>query len=360
MAMPKGATVGGGGTLSIQLGTWSGTNFSNAASAAVDVTVEETDTLQTLAQKINSANSGVSASVLMDGGQERLMLRSSATGAAAGFKIDTAGDPALERFSISNNTATEGSASGMFISQSALDASYKLNGIALTSASNKISSVLPGVDLTLNQVTSTPVELTIENDLDAVQGRIKAVVDAYNTLNRTLSEATKYDAGSKTGGLLQADSLTLSMQMALRSMMSSQTAGSSAFKLLSEVGISRQTDGSYSIDSKKMKAATENLSELRKFFTADNDNPTTNGFALKIRDFARGLVSADGRITNRTSGIQTAIQKNSKDQDRVNERAERVEANLRRQYSALDTKMSQMGGLSAYVSSQIAQWNKSS
>ncbi len=361
VGVTAGSNVGGsGGTMSIRLGTWTGTNFSPAASGPVSVNVEPADTMSSLASKINSANAGVTASVVMDGGKERLMVRSTATGAVSGFRIDTAGDPSLEMFGVTNNTAPSASATGMFISQSALDANYKLNGVSLTASNNKITDALPGVNLTLSQVTTTPVEITVENDLEAVKGKIKAVVDAYNTLNQTLADATKYDAGSKTAGPLQADSLTLSMQMALRSMMSSQSTGSSAYKLLSEVGISRKTDGSYSIDSKKMNDATANLTELRKFFTADNGNSSTNGFALKIRDFARGLVASDGRITNRTAGIQTSIKKNSEDQARVNQRAERVEENLRKQYTALDSKMSQMGGLSSYVSSQIAQWNKSS
>lgn len=361
MAVTAGSKVGGtGGSISIQLGSWSGSTFTAGSAAAVGITVETTDTMSDVASKINAANAGVSASVVLDGGKERLMVRSSTTGAAAGFKINTAGDPSLEMFSVKNNSATSGSDTGMFISQSALDANYKLNGVTLTASSNKITDALPGVNLTLSQITTTPVEVTIENDLEAVSKKIKAVVDAYNTLNKTLVDATKYDAGTKTAGALQADSLTLSMQTALRSMMSSQSSGSSSFKLLSDVGIQRQTDGSYSINSSKMSAATANLAELKKIFTTDNSNSSTNGFALKIRDFARGLVSSDGRVTNRTAGIQTAIQKNSKDQDRVNERADRVEANLRKQYTALDSKMSQMGGLSSYVSSQIAQWNKSS
>ena len=109
-----------------------------------------------------------------------------------------------------------------------------------------------------------------------------------------------------------------------------------------------------------MNTALSNITELKKLFTTNNSDTATNGFGLKIRDFSRGLVAFDGRVTNRATGIQTSITKNTTEQDRVNERAERVEASLRRQYSALDSKMSQMSGLSSYVSSQIAQWNKSS
>jgi flagellar hook-associated protein 2 len=175
-----------------------------------------------------------------------------------------------------------------------------------------------------------------------------------------LADATKYDAATKKGSIMQGDSMTLSLQSALRSMMGSSSSGSTSYKTLSAVGVERQTDGSLKINATKMTAALANLSELKKLFTTDTSDSSTTGFALKVRDFSRGLVAFDGRVTSRATGIQTSISKNSADQARVSERADRVESALRKQYSALDTKMSQMNGLSSYVTSQIAQWNKSS
>jgi flagellar hook-associated protein 2 len=104
----------------------------------------------------------------------------------------------------------------------------------------------------------------------------------------------------------------------------------------------------------------QNMPNLQNLFTTDNGNATTNGFGLKIRDFARGLISATGTITTKSTAIQGSITRNSQDQDRINERAARVEVQLRRQYSALDAQMAQMQGLSSYVTAQLAQWNKTS
>ena len=359
-AMSSTATLSAG-TLTFKTGTWSGATpsftASSATSTAVDVTA--TDTLSTLADKINAAGAGVTASVLQDGSQQRLMLRSSATGLASGFEVATT-DPGLAQFKMTDGAATTAGAGGMYISQTALDANVKINGVGVTSTTNKITNALPGVTLTLGEVTAKPVELTIENDLDAVKAKIQTMVDAYNTLNNTIGDSTRYDATTKRGAALQGDSMTLSLQTAMRSMLSSTSVGSTSYKTLSDAGIERQTDGSLKLNSSKINAALANMTELKKLFTTDNGKPETNGFALKIRDFSRGLVSFDGRVTNRSAGIQTSISKNSADQDRVNERADRVEASLRKQYSALDTRMAQMNGLSSYVSSQIAQWNKSS
>jgi flagellar hook-associated protein 2 len=250
-------------------------------------------------------------------------------------------------------------ASGMFLSQTALDAKVKLNGVEVLSASNKLTDVITGVTLQVAQLTTSPVEITIENDLDAVKKNIQTFVDTYNALNQTLSDVTKYDATSKKGGLLQGDAVTVGLQTSLRAMMGSTSAGST-FSRLSEIGLERQTDGSLKLNSTKLSTAMSDLTNLKKLFTTDNSDTATNGFGIKVRDFARGLVAADGRVSNKTTALQGSIKRNTSDQDRVNERASRVETDLRRQYTALDAQMAQLNGLSSYVTAQLAQWNKSS
>jgi flagellar hook-associated protein 2 len=65
-------------------------------------------------------------------------------------------------------------------------------------------------------------------------------------------------------------------------------------------------------------------------------------------------------VTNKSTSIQGAIKRNATEQEKVNDRASRIEKQLRQQYSALDVKMAQMGSLGSYVTAQLAQWNKTS
>ena len=360
-----GDAVGATGTLTIQLGSWAGaTNaleFSASVTPSVDVSIDAADTTATIASKINAANAGVTATVLRDGANERLVIRSSATGEAGGFSVTSAGDAGLAQFEVKGTIDSTNSApaSGMYMSQVAQNAQVKINGVSVSSASNKMTDVVPGVTLQLSQVTTTPVEITIENDLTAIQKNIQSFVDAYNAMSQTLAGATKYDATSKTGGPLQGDSTTLGLQSALRSILGSSSEGST-FSRLSDIGLERQTDGTLKVNATKLTTALGDLDNLKTLFTKNNNDAVTNGFGLKVRDFARGLVAFDGRVSNKTTALQGAISRNSKDQDRVNDRATRVEADLRRQYGALDTQMAKWNGLSSYVNAQLAQWNKTS
>ncbi len=360
-----GDPVGSAGTLTIQLGNWTGASsalgFSAAASASVAVSIIATDTTTTIASKINAANAGVTATVLRDGANERLVLRSSTSGESGGFSVTAAGGGGLAQFEVTGTIDSTNStpAAGMFMSQVAQNAQVKINGVSVSSASNKMSEVVPGVTLQLSQVTAAPVEITIENDLTAIQKNIQNFVDAYNAMSQTLTSATKYDASTKIGGPLQGDATTLGLQSALRSILGSGSTGST-YSRLSDVGLERQTDGTLKVNATKLTAALGDLDNLKTLFTKNNNDVATNGFGLKLRDFARGLVAFDGRVSNKTTALQGAISRNTKDQSGVNERATRVEADLRRQYGALDTQMAKWNGLSSYVNAQLAQWNKTS
>jgi len=51
------------------------------------------------------------------------------------------------------------------------------------------------------------------------------------------------------------------------------------------------------------------------------------------------------------------LQRNTKDQARVNEKAASTEAALNRRYSALDAQLANLNGLNAYIAQQVTAWN---
>lgn len=360
MNVAKDATLGtasDSGTLTISLGSWASGSFVGAG-GSVDVAINGDDTLTAIAGKINAANAGVTATVLRTGSQERLVFQSKTTGEEAGFQIASAGFAGLDSLSFTSLTNPAQSSAGMELGQTALNAKATLNGVAIESASNTLADTIPGLTLKLQQVTTAPVDITVEQDQEAIKAKIQAFADAYTALNKTLADATKYVQGG-TSGPLQGDATTVGIQRVLSNILSSSSAGST-FSRLSEVGLERQKDGSLKLDSTKLTAAMQDMGNLQKLFAANNGNAATNGFGLKIRDFARGLIAADGTVTNRSSALQGSISRNSKEQDKVNDRAGRVEKQLRQQYSALDTRLASMQSLGDYVTAQLAQWNKSS
>lgn len=349
------------GTLSIQLGTWAGATF-KGSSTTMDIGVAVGDTFAQIAAKVNAAfsgsSSGVVATVETSAGEDRLKFSyRGVVGEATGFRITNVGAD-LSKFALDGKVAVADIGS----SQMGLDAKVKVNGVDMAFASNNLVDITPGVTLKLNQVGSA--DITVEADKDAIQAKIQALADSYSALNKTLADSTKYVAGGKSG-VLQGDSTTVGLQSLLRRVISSDSVGSTLSKL-SQAGLQQQTDGSLKliVDVQaagrvdNLKSAMGDMANLQKLFTTDNSNSATNGFALKLRDLAKGMLS--GTVTNKTTTLQGSISRNEKDQERVSARASMVEAQLRRQYSALDAQMAKMTGLSSYVTAQLAQWNKTS
>jgi flagellar hook-associated protein 2 len=343
------------GTLSIDLGSWATGSFVASASP-VSVSINGTDTLSTAAVKINAANAGVTATVLRSAGQERLVFQSSSTGAAAGFRIAAAGFAGLDSLSLTGLSNPAQSASGMVLGQSGLNASVSLNGVVIDAATNTLSNVVPGLTLQLQQVTTAPVQITVAQDQSAIQKNIQTLADAYSALSKTLANATRYVPGGASGPL-QGDSTTVGLQNLMRSIVGSSSTGST-YSRLSEVGLEQQSDGSLKLNTAKLTTALSNVSNLKNLFATDNSSSATNGFGLKLRDFSRGLVKYDGTVVTKSTALQGAISRNGAEQDRVTQRATRVESQLRKQYSDLDGQMAKMNALGSYVTAQLAQWNK--
>ncbi len=368
-ALTPGA-MPGAGTLTLRLGTWSagGATFTAGTASSVDVSIEATDTLATIASKINGTNSGVVATVFNDGTNQRLLLQSKNTGAAAGFRLQSA-DPALAGlvFDPENKPGTGMASVGIPV-QYGQDAQARINGLAVTSATNTLTDNIPGVTIKLLATTTTnyglpgevkaPLTMSISEDVTPAVKNVSDFVTAYNSLNKTLTDLTKYVAATKTAGLFQGDSSVVGLQNVLRNMLGSISTGG-PYQRLSDVGLERQLDGSLTINTAKLSTAANNGTGLQQLFTSNNGNPLSNGFALKFGDLGRGVLASGGAVVNKAAALQNALDRNTREQTKVNDRAALVEARLRKQYGALDAQMGKLSALDAYVAQQVTLWNKS-
>lgn len=359
--LPVGGTLGAG-TLRLELGKWSvsPSSFTPGSGTPVEVSILASDTVNDIASKINGANAGVTASVLKDASGERLLLRGKNTGEDAGFRLSVLEGADTNPASAGNTDASGLSrlVNGATVSQYASNAKATVNGIPVTSATNTFADTISGVTFSALQVSTAPVSITVAKDSSSVQKNIQDFVSAYNAINDTLNEATKYDAAQKSAGLLQGDSTAIALQNTLRAAVQSISSASSSFKQLSDIGISQIRGGDLQIDSTKLSSAIDNVDELKKFFRS-TDTGSASGVAVKIKSVTTSLLSVDGYFTTKDATLQLALKRNTSDQSEVTDRATKLEAQLNAKYSALDAKMSSLNALNAYIGQQVTTWNKS-
>jgi flagellar hook-associated protein 2 len=344
----------GNGLLTLQQGSWSAAGvFVAGGGVPVTITIDSSaNTLAAIAGKINSSGGGVQAMVVQAAEGERLVLRSTQMGAASGFNV-----------SLSSTSDGQGQGGGVSApygdlsftaptaAQQAQDARFLVDGLEFATTSNTVTDALPGVSLQLTQVTTTPVEIKLTQDKEAVKKSIQALVDAYNTVNSTLANALKYNPDTKAAAPLQGDSAAVGLQNAMRGLMRSELAGQ-PFERLQDLGISLQLSGSLSVNSTKLDAALTKPAEIKQFFSSTTTGQP-RGFGLQLADFISGALSSEGRVTVRTEALQAAIKRNGTDQERVNARAERVQARLYEVYNAMDSKVGKLNATSSYVMQQL-------
>jgi flagellar hook-associated protein 2 len=357
----------GAGTLTIDIGSWDlpPMNFlPEVGRAPVQVTVDGSDTLSTLRDKINGAGAGVTASIVTDASGARLALRATDTGESKAFRIgvwDNDGGPANDGAGLSRFGFDP--ASGLADMEQKVpgeDARATVNGIEVVSSSNELTSVIEGITLRLRKENFGSADIAVANDRDAVKTAVQGFAEAFNTLAKALAEQTKYDAASKTGGPLQGDSAATGLQRQLRALVAAGSGASSVFGRLSDVGLTMQRDGTLSVDTAKLDSATANLGELKKAFSnSDTGNTANDGFARRFSALATQVLGIDGSLTTRAEGLRERLSKNSEDQDKLEDRVERFRERLVRQYTAMDANLARLNSLSSYMEQQLASLNKS-
>ena len=360
-AWPATASVVGSGTLRIELGSWGAgqTAFTaNPDKIAVNVTIAPTDTLAQVRDKVNAAKAGVMATIVSDAAGSRLVMSSSDSGEKNAFRVTATDDDGnnsdaagLSALSFDPSTAIN----NMTQTQSAANALATVNGLSISSASNTLSTVLQGVTLNLNKTSATPISVNIASDNTSIQKSITDFATAYNSLNSYLAEQTKYDSATKTAGLLQGDSGTNALRSMMRQMIGATGTAVSSFTRLAQVGLQPQGDGSLLVDSAKLTAATANLTDLKTLFASkDLIDPKKNGFATSLQTWGDSVLKFDGSLTTRSDSFKRQIDTNSKSQDAFNNRLALIESRMRKQYTALDTKMATLTALSSYVTQQFS------
>jgi flagellar hook-associated protein 2 len=208
-------------------------------------------TLKGVCDAINNASAGVTATIINDGSSTpyKLLIAANDTGTANSFTI--------------TDSLSGGRALSLTESQASKDAQFTLNGVSISKSSNTISDVIGGVTFTLKSPTTSPVTLNVEKDAESVVSAIKDIVTAYNTVNSFFSSQFKYNATTKSSGVLAGDASLRSVQSNLQNQFMQLV--SNRFTNLSvggQVGLDFSRDGSLSIDETKLRDA------LSKDYTA--------------------------------------------------------------------------------------------
>lgn len=244
----------------------------------IDLT--STDTLNSLADKINAANVGVSASIVkvtISGADKyRLVLTSSKTGTDNAIVMNNVTAGTLESLGIK-----DASSNYTNVLSAAANATFTLNGVAYERSTNTVDDVVPGLTITLKkQGAGAATQFTVGLDADKVVEAVKGWLDSVNSTQDLLKRVSDYNPDTKQAGILSGESLVRNQQRMIRSSISNVVAGLPAdMNRLSQVGINTGSWGTADygkvvIDEAKFKEMLIKDAEgVARLFGALRNNP---------------------------------------------------------------------------------------
>lgn len=232
------------GRLTLDFGSWHGDDFSaNPDRDSLTLTLSAGTSLSGLAETLNRLP-GVIAQILDKGDGTVSLGILSETGAANALRITTEATGtehlALDVFDTTNSNGTRQI-------QAAQDAEFSVNGITLTRASNTVSGILPGLDITLKAPVSGT--LTIGRDADAARANIQTLVEGLNDTLDTLRRLTGNGSGEGQAGELAGDRNLQSLETALRRLIAQPLDGFADRPVsLADLGIATERTGRLRFD----------------------------------------------------------------------------------------------------------------
>ncbi|MBI1749432.1 MAG: flagellar filament capping protein FliD [Acidobacteria bacterium] len=306
-ALTDSSTTFTTGSFTLQVGTGTPTT----------ITVDATNnTLDGLATAINNLSLGVTASVITDANGARLSVVSSTSGAAADLTIAS---------NTTGLTFTKGS--------TGTNASLTVDGAPISSATNTVSTVIPGVTLSLIAAApASPVTLTVKPDTAKAKEAINDFVTAYNALTQAITTQFTYNTTTKTSGPLAGESALRIVQQELYTDVAYSITGNNGYVSLSTIGVNMNNDGTLTVDSTKLDGAlATNFTDVKNLLQT-----ATTGFAV---NFASSLTN----LTDSTNGpLNIALKGYADSQTMLADSILNFDANLETRRKALTEKFSRV------------------
>lgn len=352
------AAFAGGATSAVEAGTLT---ISSQSGASYAVDVPSGSTLQSVRDAINSKYqaSGVNANIVTDSFGSRLVVGSTKTGAGNDLSLSGIASLTADGTALMANPPTAASSGSLSL---ATDAKFEIDGLAMTSPTNKLDNAVTGLSMTLVAPTATAVTVTVATNADGLKASIQKFVDAYNAIAKAVTSLTKptTDAdGKSVPAALAGDAMPRALLEAIRGPLS-QTGAGDKLTVLSQLGITtNQTTGALDFDSAKFSTAlnTKQLGgEVQTLFTGENGLMERMQKAIKpyteLKTDAGGK-PIDNILTARTKNLTVIQKKLAADQEALDRRIETLTKVLTKKYNDMDTLVGKLKATANNITSMF-------
>ena len=321
---------------------------------AATITVSASMSISQLAAAINAhADSPAAASVVQTSpGVYRLVLTGKDTGSTNAFTVTDAltGGSGLTLTDTDGDGVSGDSAADN--SQTAIDAAFTVNGLAVTSASNTVTDVVPGVTLSLlKKDPAATATVKVTQNTTAAKDLIKKFITAYNDLTTfAKDQATAAVAGKASIG---RDPLLRGLRDALRNATSDEFVGGTLTRL-AEIGIGFDISGKMTLDEDLFEdRLADSATDMQLLLSgSDGTGGAFGDMAARVDEYTQ----TGGLISSTRERIDETIRGLNRRMDSMSAQLEIRRMSLQREYIAADLAMTRLKAQSSSLSSMGGQY----
>ena len=316
------------------------------------ITAPEGTRLFGLAQRINAdtdAGTRVRATVLQGALGDRILLSHRETG--AGVTIGVSATNGLE--ALAQSFAAEGYESD---TGEGKNATYKLNGVELTSRSNKLTGVMKGIELQLRQAAEGQ-NVLVEVNHD-VQKATAGLEDFASQCTQFLKLANQVARGDIKQGA-QGSSLIRNLAMKIDRLLGqvNQTQPSVRYRALADIGLVRQRDGSLALNPQTLSRALLSQPDEVSALISSKQGPVARiGKLVNAMDQPGSGLQARGR------GLEQDAHRLVSERLRLDLERQQITDRLLRKYVEMDQRIGrlrQIGGDIELMQTRIVNRDRS-
>ena len=272
----KATSEVGMGEISFAYGTYQadGSFSVNPNQKVETLTIDASNnSLGKLRDSINEGNYSVSASVVNDGDNYRLVLTNKNTGEDNAMQLTVVDSDGNNQDASGLSSLTySADIKHMEKTETAQDAVIVVDGIQIKRPTNNITSVIDGVTLNIGAESKVgeKVSLTIVKDTTIVADQIKAFVENYNNTISEMNTLTAFGGEGGEDGVLNGDSTVRNIKNQMRTVLNtSMTHIDGAVKSFADLGMLTNRDGTLTLDENKMYQVMDtDMESIADFFTA--------------------------------------------------------------------------------------------
>jgi len=321
----------------------------DAVSSATPASAPASVSLQNIADKINSANASVNASIVQYKGSYSLVISAAESGSDHAFSISAGGsDSSLDETTANTLAGLTQSDTALSESNDASDATLTVNGINVSSSSNTLEDVISGAAVVLQKAGQTSI--TMSQDNSSISSSLQGFVNAYNKVQSAI--------GSAAAGTLKGEAALTSIRSQLSAVLQTPVSGAdplSSYAYLSQVGISIQKDGTLALDQDSFsKALASKPAAVANLF----GNSSNTGFADRFNSTINNLLGPAGIIVTKQHDLSQNVSDETNHQTQLQTKVSSKQADYLHQYTSLNATLAKMQQSTSNLSGLLASSSK--